>query len=352
MKVNKILIVGLLLAIIIVMPVAAEIHTPYIDDGKILLSNGTYWIRMDLVSDRIIGDDVLITGTTNFPQGMELDSELYINAYLCRMKICNIDLDTYNNRSLVTVQPGQYGENNTFTILFPTKNLMLQGDYSFEFHPYYGETWYSDRIVLFPAHQKNEIRSFIPSYPPSEERYWIWITPSPDEYIHPLQYTRISHSSPLRGDSPFQVTGLTNLPVGEKIPYSIIAGRVLDDRKPEDTRTITLASDRGYVIPGEKAGMNKFIIDLNASRIPDDGLWITIWNPRYNASIPNDFLSASIKFDFNKSANVTTPNNITVTPRFTSAGTPLNTQSPLSMEGTCFAVIVVCVLSLTLRRRS
>jgi hypothetical protein len=69
---TKILILGVLFLLVMAVPVSAELKYQKTDDGKELISNGSYWMKWDPVGDHVVGDKFLVNVTTNFPVGTEL----------------------------------------------------------------------------------------------------------------------------------------------------------------------------------------------------------------------------------------------------------------------------------------
>jgi hypothetical protein len=86
------LIVAIVVMGLAVVPATAELKTTQTDDGKTLISNGTYWISLDPIGDHIVGDQFFINGTTNSPEGNNLMIEMFgsncfhsqMNIYSCR----------------------------------------------------------------------------------------------------------------------------------------------------------------------------------------------------------------------------------------------------------------------------
>jgi hypothetical protein len=72
MVLERLLLVGIILSLILVIPVSAELKFQENDDGSELISNGSYWIKWDHVSDHVIGDKFFINTSTNFPVGTKL----------------------------------------------------------------------------------------------------------------------------------------------------------------------------------------------------------------------------------------------------------------------------------------
>jgi hypothetical protein len=131
----------------------------------------------------------------------------------------------------------------------------------------------------------------------------------------------------------YELTGITNLPAGESLTYSFL-----------DPSTGVQGLYRGgIVVPGEKPGINRFIIPINTNNSTE---WINviIWNPRYNTSVLSDTLSTSMEFRPSPDAqNVSTTCSVTL---------PVTTPAlPLSVIGTCGALFVVLCICKLIKRK-
>ena len=62
-------------------PVSADVKVQKTDDGKELISNGSYWMKWDPVSDHVVGDKFFVNFTTNFPVGTQLSVEYRLIYY-------------------------------------------------------------------------------------------------------------------------------------------------------------------------------------------------------------------------------------------------------------------------------
>jgi hypothetical protein len=318
------------------------------NDGKILLNTGSDWIKIDPVSDFVVGNQFVITGTTNLPVGSPITGQLYIATNPCRQKTCNVDLSTYGNSSIGLVRSGS-NSSNQFSIPIYTKNLISSTDYFFQIYSSIG--WYDDAEIVFPEIVIEQIQSSLFPSQNSSDRFWIWINPLTDETVTHVKIKGV--------DPHFQLTGSTNLPVGENIPYSIIPYNYFDVRSPERNWTISLIKNQGHVIPSKKVGINNFNVEVDASQYCPGSYFVILWNPRYNFSDPNDFLAASTAFGFSENTNLSTiskcpaypPYSLTtivngspvtafrLTSPITTTPPPLSTTTPLTVSGT-FAALV------------
>jgi hypothetical protein len=131
----------------------------------------------------------------------------------------------------------------------------------------------------------------------------------------------------------YELTGITNLPAGETLTYSFL----------DPSAGVQGLYRNGIVVPGEKPGMNRFIIHINTYNSTE---WINliIWNPRYNTSVRSDSLSTSMEFRPSPDAqNVSTICSVTL---------PVTIPTlPLSVMGTCGALFVVLFIGLLTQRK-
>ena len=142
----------------------------------------------------------------------------------------------------------------------------------------------------------------------------------------------------------YELTGTTNLPLGETLSYSFFSPDELGPSNNVDPiRNVQGLYRGGIMIPGEKPGINRFIIPINTNNSTN---WtnVIIWNPRYNTSDPRDSISTST--DFRPSPDT---QNISTTCSITLPGT--TPASPLSVMGTCGAFFVVFCICLFTHRK-
>jgi hypothetical protein len=230
-------------------------------------------------------------------------------------------------------------------------NLISSTDYFFQIDSGIGS--YGDDKIVFPEIVKEQIQPYIFSSPYSPDHYWIW--------INPLTNETATHVTIEGVDPRFQLTGSTNLPLGENILYSILSYNYFDVRSPERNWTISLAKNRSHVTPSEKMGINSFTVDVDASQYCPGSYYVILRDPRYNSSDPNAFLSASTAFGFRENANVSTISGCPTIPTYPlttivngspvtvgkqltspiliSTPTRLSTTTPLSVIGTLAALI-------------
>jgi len=334
------LIVIPIVIMFVTVPVEANANISSTDDGKILIINGSNWMKLDPISDHIVGDTFNLTGTTNLPVGTPLVSGVFSYDFFCHEKICsNETMESHTLGNWGEVQSGIPDHINQISFQYNTGKLISADYFGFSIQAPSINAGYDTHMLMFPTTSREKIHSlFIPSF--SHERYWLLID-SLDNSSRPL------NEGP-EVKSPFQVTGLTNLPAGERIPYSLLSSEGF--YSPGSTnQTISLASNSGYVLTGEKNGVNRFVVDVDASRICNNNwYWVVIWNPRYNATMPDDFMSTSMNFHCNKTVTNTSI-TLSTTPSSDSMVIPA-TKSPVSSIGTCIAVIVAGLLALTYRK--
>jgi hypothetical protein len=342
-----------------VFPVSGITDISHSDNGKILITDGQTWVKIDPVSDHIVGDTFSFTGVT-------IIGQIYIRTPPCLQKTCNVDLNSYGNSNISIVQG--YGSGvNSFSILINTSGIIPSDDYIFSIFPEKGDIGYGDNIVLFPKNFIIQNFSSPSSLSQSQKRYWIWINPLTNE---PIYHQNVASVNP-----NFQLTGLTDLPAGDVIQYSIYPSSVIDENFSEKNIVNVLDENRGKVTFDNITGTNKFSININMSRMCPYTYYITLWNPRYNSSLANDFLSTSTAFGFRENANISTISSCPTTPTypltiivngspiiistvssriFTTTPTRLSTTTPLTVSGTLAALICsfcICVLVKKYKKR-
>jgi hypothetical protein len=79
-------------------PVSAELKFQKTDDGKELISNGSYWMKWDPVGDHVVGDKFFVNFTTNFPVGTQLGVKYQYSDW-ASVKVQGVGEDS-------TVEPG------------------------------------------------------------------------------------------------------------------------------------------------------------------------------------------------------------------------------------------------------
>ena len=130
MILNKILVLVILLAVVIIVPVTAKINYTYSDDGKILISNGSYWTNWNPIGTHVAGIPFYINGTTNLTVGTVLGYELISGEY-------NVPKNYIPKPPLtlgeVFVESGNTPRINTISILINTPEHPSESYYVFEF---------------------------------------------------------------------------------------------------------------------------------------------------------------------------------------------------------------------------
>jgi hypothetical protein len=113
---NRLLVIGILLALVLIIPVVAE--SPY---GCYVSSlNETSWIKIDPTGNyNYVGDNVTITGITNLEDGKEVLVEVYGVSY-CMMKDYCACPALGGAKGTVTVEGGNCGLNQTLFSLNTT----------------------------------------------------------------------------------------------------------------------------------------------------------------------------------------------------------------------------------------
>jgi hypothetical protein len=297
------LIVAILILTLVIVPATAELKTTQTDDGKTLISNGTYWISWNPIGDHIVGDQFFINGTTNLSAGTEI--YLYIIAPTggCHTKICN--RKSAGTAGFVILKPGTTNGINTISLLINTTDLqsnqyifqfmVLSSDNPEEVDTFYQPSTVDSSILLYSEDYRSMVVHSNTTHPDTGISYWISVSDVVD-------YTRPC----------YDFTGTTNLPVGEILSYSsFLPVEFGPDNNLDPIRNVQGLYRSGIVVPGEKSGINRFIIPINTSNLTE---WINviIWNPRYNASVSSDSLSTTTDFRPSTDApNVSTTCSIT-----------------------------------------
>lgn len=317
------LIAAILVLALFIVPVAAELKSTQTDDGKTLISNGTYWIAFDPIGDHIVGDQFYINGTTNLSAGSDIYYE-YRSMLFSYGGGIKKSPGTFGH---IILKLGDSPRINTFSLLINTTNFkstqfiflfeLLSSDNQAEIDAFNNEPIQIDSsIQLYSTDLRGITERSRTTHPDAGISYWMSVS-------NMVEYTRPCYI----------LTGTTNLPPGETLSYSFL----------EPSAGVQGLYRGGIVVPGEKIGINRFIISINTSNSTE---WINviIWNPRYNASVFSDSISTST--EFRPSMNT---NNVSTTCLVTrSVTTP---ASPLSMIGVGGAFFVVfCVQLLTQRK--
>jgi hypothetical protein len=313
----------ILVLTLFIVPAAAELNISLTDDGKTLISNGTYWISWDPIGDHIVGDQFFINGTTNLSAGTKLGYSFIAPTGGCRTKICtgkspgiggDIIFEPSTtpgiNKFFISINTTDL-QNNVFIFLFDMIPSRLSNPSEFDAFSNHGLV--DSSILLFSEDYRGITERSRTTHPDAGISYWISVS-------NVVEYTRPC----------YQLTGTTNLPPGETLSYSFF----------DPTSGVQGLYQGGIVVPGEKSGINRFIIPVNTHNSTE---WINVivWNPRYNTSNPSDSISTSMEFRPSSAAqNVSTTCSVTL---------PVTTPaSPLSMMGTCGALFVIlCIFKLT-----
>ena len=324
------LFVAVLILALVIVPATAELKTTQTDDGKTLISNGTYWISWDPIGDHIIGDQFYINGTTNLSVGTEIYYNFLAPSGGCRTKICTGKSPGTDGDIFIT--PGTTPGINTFSLLINTTDLqsnwyvflflVISSANLSEVDAFYQDSQVDSSILLFPEDWRNITAHPQTTHPDAGNYYWMSVSNMVVEFTRPC----------------YQLTGTTNLPPGETLSYSFFSPVEFGPNNNIDPiKDVQGLYYGGTVIQGEKSGINRFIIPVNTYNSTE---WtnIIIWNPRYNASDPRDTISSSTEFHPSPDAqNVSTTCSVTL---------PVTTpSSPLSVIGTCGALFVcLCLL--------
>jgi hypothetical protein len=333
----SLLIAAILVLALIIVPVAAELKTTQTDEGKTLISNGTYWISWDPIGDHIVGDQFFINGTTNLSDGTVLMYSFITPSGGCHTKICN--RKNAGIQGDLLLKPDNSLGIKTFSILINTTDfqsnqfvfsfLVISSRNPAEVDAFYQGSTVDSTILLFPEDWRSITARSQTTHPDAGISYWISVS-------NVMEYTRPC----------YQLTGTTNLSPGETLSYSFFSPVEFGPNNNVDPiRNVQGVSRGGIVVPGEKTGINRFIIPINTSNSTE---WINviIWNPRYNSSDPSDSISTSMEFRPSPNApNISTTCSVTL---------PVTTPTlPLSVMGTCGAFFVIlCICKLTRKKEN
>jgi hypothetical protein len=329
----NLLIAAVLTLALLIVPVSAELKTTQTDDGKTLISNGTYWISWDPIGDHIVGDQFFINGTTNLSAETDMYYSFLAPSGGCRTKICT--RKSPGTDGDVIIKPGTTPSINTFSISINTTDFqsnwyvflfqVVSSDNPAEVVAFHQESLVDTTLLLFSEDWLSITQQSRMTHPDTGIFYW-------------MSFSNVNYSGPC-----YQLSGTTNLPVGETLSYSFFspvefgAGNNVDP-----IRNVQGPYYGGIVIPGEKLGINQFIIPINS--YSPNGTTVIVWNPRYNNSVHSDTISSSTDIHPTPNArNVSTNCSVTI---------PVTTPSlPLSLMGTCGALFVfLCICLLTQRK--
>jgi hypothetical protein len=321
MKIFPTLIIGAILMLLIITSALAESYSRITENGKLRISNNSYWVEWDPVGDHIAGDQFFVNGTTNFSSGMRVDYVFY-TPLDCHVKYCDYSDSTIKGD--VVIESGESSGINKFSILINTTGLqsnqyyfsfrILSPDSSAESADFSGfDNFVSLNSNLFPESTRDRIESDALTRPDSSGRSY-WIT---------MDHNFVSYEYPYTVPC-FQITGITNLPVGDSLYYSLflpIDSHAINGPDRTVNPIIFNVTDRNYggkVTAGDTPGINKFILTVNTSEF-SDGRDIIIWNPRYNTTDHTDSVSTTAYFS-NYPAQPVKNNSITCAPLKTRGG--------------------------------
>lgn len=318
-------IAAILILTLFIVPVAAELQSTQTDDGKTLISNGTYWISWDPIGDHIIGDQFYINGTTNLSVGTDIALELFAPTGGCHTKICN--RRSAGTGEEIILKPGIIPGINTFSLLINTTDWQSNGyiflftvissDNPAEVDAFNQLSEVDSSIQLYSEDLRSTTEHSLTTHPDAGISYWMSVS-------NMVEYTRPC----------YQLSGTTNLPPKETISYSFLDGN----------GSIQGPYHGGIVVPGEKPGINRFIIPVNTSQLTE-WIYIIVWNPRYDTSDRSDSLSISTNF-------LPSPNLQNVSTNCSVALPVTTPSSPLSVIGTCGALLVfLCIFLLTKKEK-
>ncbi|MDD1727906.1 MAG: hypothetical protein LUQ50_02405 [Methanospirillum sp.] len=135
---GRLLLAGLVLAVLLIMPAMAKVNITTLADGSTKFSNGTYWIIWEPIGPHFVGDSFFVNGTTNLSVGTQLDYMYRAENWdTCHMKICKGPFTTLDG--FATVESGSAASPNTISISFNTTDFKSD-NYFFIFAIYSSNT--------------------------------------------------------------------------------------------------------------------------------------------------------------------------------------------------------------------
>jgi len=236
----------------------------------IIVNNGQDWIYIDPVSSRFEGEQFNITGKTNLPANEE------ITVGICtlppRGAETGIRFEKYCFYETFSIKKSLKPGNDTFSIPVnlsgkaPSRYSHMLG---IETRDY---TIYETDFLIYPREIRKDFDFF---------------RPVPDQIKNNPTWLLLDQPScKMYENGSYYVTGTTNLPVGEMIPYTL-------DLHYGEEQEIETVPKYGYVVSAIDDEKNKFIINFDSSIGNPKSYFLTVWNPYYNESF-NNFLSASV----------------------------------------------------------
>ncbi len=239
----------------------------------IIVNNGPDWIYIDPVSSRFEGERFNITGKTNLPANEEIIVEILTVPPRGVMET-GIGFEKYYVYETFRIKESLKPGNDTFSI-----PVNLSGKVS----DLYGLVIGTRNYCIY----KTDFRI----YPGEIRKDLDFFRPVPDQIKNNPTWLLLDQPScKMYENGSYYVTGTTNLPVGETIPYTLDLhyGRDQDiDNIPE----------YGYVVSVIDDERNKFIINFDSSIGNPKSYLLTVWNPYYNEAF-NNFLSVSVELGY------------------------------------------------------
>lgn len=262
-------------------------------EGKNLILNGSTWIILDPVSDRITGDPVILSGMTNLPAGTEI--EIRLTKLENATYIPSPTYGYHSSNGIARVTNGSIQDNNIFLTQIDTSSLK-RGEYRITVSAGNLTGYIPDPLLLFPSESRTTIKGYSSGYSGLTMNYWLSIDPSLSKDDNSSTYT---------------IKGTTNLPNDEEL--SCILLDLYPASPSGDGKSIImdlpkkLSDYKGHVSYRKAGEPNEFKLLINDSGITAGTNWVTVWNPRYNSSDPNSFLSKSI--NIRDESNTIKPNS-------------------------------------------
>ena len=327
----------LVACVFVAIPVMGGAMTETTDEGTLLFTNESFWIRWDPVGDHVTGDHFFVNGSTNLSPGSIIRYVFY-TPVSCHKKYCDYSDSIRDGNT--TIGPGEIPGTNRFSVRINTTGLKTttgQGSeqYFLTFRVFLPEKspepdafsgfdyFVTRRSSLFSESILDSIESGgLSQYREPGRYYWI-----------ALDYDTVSdvHHYSIPCD---QINGMTNLPAGENLYYSAFP---YDDYREIDRR-LSNRTFGGTVVPGKIPGINAFVIPLNTSGF-SDVRYIVIWNPRYNVSDRAGSISTTVIF-----GRPVSDNSETCPPILSGSGTDeRNESASANSTASSSAFFIVCI---------
>ena len=198
---SRILLVGIIFFFVVI-PVSADLEQNTTIDGKIRISNDSYWIEWDHIDNHTLGDRFFVNATTNFPIGTDLTWEFWAVSHDCHTKLCTFE--NYASTGNMVIESIENNTINETSVLIDTNTDDLQfGEYIFGFrmnstklNPQFPpeEDYFTEINIILNTRETKTEQTTIP---------FLTVPPSPDQTIQPINqqkneknYSQTPHPTP------------------------------------------------------------------------------------------------------------------------------------------------------------